>query len=385
MGERSEREDAEDKKPEWVEAASLRLESATHAKAWPEEKACEATADDPCKDSKDVIAGSFAFMQGYAIAELDKLAADLKKVDKPNWQEALLEQFFDIALLTGGALAGEYIVEHLGKAIAEEGKVVAQFIKKSLEEGAPKGVKAALQKLGGETNPDIDEFITAQKMGVTAMYQNAATTFLEKGRYQLANTREATALKESLSPVHLMGAAKKQYFASLDAYLCCLAKQTLGTTKAGTTNMTPQSERAPDAAGHAPDLDTAMIGLDKGVLTAMVLAYDDVTRAPGVWDSCLHGVNEAILEKYENVPLSMVRIPRQLICSVRGDMSDFTVNIDEAGAMHLAQGDGDWLEARGRSLRPDVSRQTKPEQRRIGVDLLLADLKIEKIGGGPFL
>jgi hypothetical protein len=379
MGERSEREEAEQTKPGVFETARLRIEAAIHP--GPAEEACRAAPDDPCKDSKDVIASAFAFMPGYAAAELDKLAADLKKVDKPNWQEALLEECFDIALHTGGALAGEYIVERIGESFVESAKGAAQLIKKSFEEGAPDGVKAAIAKLAGDTSPDVDEFIAAQKMGLVAMYQNASTTFLKEERHQLLNTREAAALERALSASHLAAAARKQYFASLDAYLTCLAKQTLGTTKAGTTNMAPQSERDPDAEGHAPDVGRLMLGIDKGVLEAEVLVHDDVTRAPAVWGSCLNGVSETIREKYENVPLSMVKIPRQLVCSVRGDMSDFTVNVDEAGAMHLVRGSGEWLAARARASRPDVARQSNAEQRRIGVDLLLADLRIDRIGG----
>jgi hypothetical protein len=378
MGEDSGRIDP--KKPSWMDAPATSLEHAEHP--LPKEEACNEEAKDPCKDSKDSIEGVFDFMQGYAHAELDKLGADLKKIDKPDWQTRLLEEFFDIALVTGGALTGEYLVEHIGKDLAKNAKGAAELIKKSLEEGAPDGAKTALESLGGSEDPDIDQFVLVQKLGLSAMYQTAKSNFIKIGRHQLRSTQEAAALDASFTPTHLIAAAQKQYFASLDAYLSCLAKQTLGATTQGTTNMAPQSERDESSDGHAPDQAGAMIGMDKGVLVADVLVHDDVTREPGVWSSYLNGVNDTVRAKYQNVPLSMLKLPRQLVCSVRGDMSDFTVNVDEAGTMYLAKGTGEWLEARARALRPDVAQAARPEQQRIGLDRLLGDLKIDKIGHG---
>jgi len=96
----------------------------------------------------------------------------------------------------------------------------------------------------------------------------------------------------------------------------------------------------------------------------------------------LNGVNETIRRQYEHVPLASVRVPRLLVCSVRGDMSDFTVSVDESGGMHLVRGSGEWLEARARAERPDTMNAPPQEQQRIGLDLLLRDLKIDELGGG---
>lgn len=345
----------------------------------PAAEACTASSDDPCKDSKDVVEGSFAYMQGYLATQLEQLAKDLQAVDKPSWQEQLLEQCMDVALAVGGARVGEYIVEKAGHEFAEKAKAAAEFIKKSLEEAAPKGVKTAMEKLGDNESPNVDQFINAQKDGVMGMYQDAAAAFIQDGRHQLRNTREAGVLQRALDHGHLQQAAHRQYSASRDAYLTCLARQTLGTTKSGSTAMSGDGE-----SGHAAGLVGALVGTDKGILVAQVLAYDDVRRMPGVWGSYLNGVNDTIREQYEDKPLGAMRIPRQLICSVRGDMEDFVVNVDETGAMELVSGDGAWLEARGKTAHPELANRSRGEQRRAGLELLLADLQITKIGHGEF-
>lgn len=373
----ADREDPELDRPSWMKSAGQQLDDV--ARPLVPEVACTAAPDDPCKDSKDTVANAFSFMQGFVSVELDKLARELKTVDKPSWQEALLEHCLDVALAVGGARVGEFIVERVGHEFTEHAKAAAEFIKKSLEEGAPKGTKAGMAKLEGKSVPNVDEFVDAQKVGVMAMYQNAAASFISSGRHELQTSRDATALSRSLDSPHLISAARRQHDASRDAYLACLAQQTLGATKDGTTAMDGHG-----ASGHEASVSGAMLGIDTGILVAQVLAYDDVKREPGVWGSYLNGVNDVIREQYEDRPLSTIRIPRQLICSVRGDMQDFVVNVDETGAMELVWGDGVWLEARARATNPGLAMKPRVEQRRIGLELLLDDLRIAKIGHGGF-
>ncbi len=377
MGATAEKEERDSAGPSWLRPAHEKIDAVTNPLG--PQAACTASVDDPCKDSKDTVTSSLLSMQGYVSAELDRLATQLKAVDKPSWQEALLEQCMDVALAVGGARVGEYLVEKAGEKFVQEAKAAAEFIKKSLEEGAPKGTKLAMEQLAEKESPDVDEFISAQKIGVVAMYQNAATSFLHSGRHNLKTTREVAALEESVNAAHLQIAAKRQVVASRDAYLTCLARGTLGTTKAGTTAMDGSGE-----SGHAATIGGAMLGIDRGVLVAQVMVYDDVRKEPGVWGSYLNGLNEITRAQYEDQPLSAMRIPRQLICSVRGDMSDFVVNVDETGVMQLASGDGVWLEARARSAHPEVANRSREEQRRAGLQLLLADLRIGKIGHGEF-
>lgn len=375
MGETAEHEARDSAEPSWLRPARERIDTVSHPLA-PAEGCTEKEAD-PCKDYKDTVANALTSMQGYVGTELDKLKDQLKALDKPTWQEALLEQCIDVALAVGGARVGEYIVEKAGKEFAERAKAAAEFIKKSLEEAAPKGTNAAMGKLGSNESPNVDEFIAAQKTGVFAMYQNAAASFIHSARHTLKTVRDAAALEDSVNPSHLVEAAKRHYVASRDAYLTCLAQNTLGTTKAGTTAMDGSGK-----SGHAANISGAMLGIDKGILVAEVMVYDDVRKEPGVWGSYLNGVNETIREQYDDQPLSSMRIPRRLDVSVRGDMRDFTVNVDETGAMQLVSGDGAWLEARAKSARPEVANQPREEQRRAGLQLLLADLRIAKIGHG---
>ena len=132
----------------------------------------------------------------------------------------------------------------------------------------------------------------------------------------------------------------------------------------------------------APSTAGVSLGLDKGVLSVRVLLHDDVTRGPSAWDAVLNGVNGTIRKQYEHVPLSSVRLPRQLVCSVRGDMSDFTVNIDESGSMFLEDGDsGAWLEARARASNP-AGRSISRSATKIGLELLLRETQAASIRGG---
>ena len=124
--------------------------------------------------------------------------------------------------------------------------------------------------------------------------------------------------------------------------------------------------------------------MDKGVLELEVFLGDDVESQPHIWASYLNGVNDTIREQYEDKPLDKLRIPRQLVCSVRGDKPDFTVNVSESGTMQIVQGSGEWLAARALSAQPSLADRTKAEQERIGLDLLLADLRVSKIGKGEF-
>src|SRR3569623_537809 len=140
MGESAEPEKRESDGPSWLRPAKERVESIGQPLAPAE--ACTENADDPCKDSKDSVANSLTSMQGYVGVELERLAKQLKEIDKPTWQEALLEHCMNVALAVGGAHVGEYIVEKAGKQFAERAKAAAEFIKKSLEEGAPKATKA---------------------------------------------------------------------------------------------------------------------------------------------------------------------------------------------------------------------------------------------------
>lgn len=377
MGANSEREERESGGPSWMAPANERLGAVLHPPS--QDEACVKGDSDPCADSKDAIKGSFAFLASQANTQLDRLQNDLAEVDKPNWQEALLEQCFDVALTVGGARVGEYLVEKAGHTFVEKAKTAAEFVKKSVEEAAPKGVKAAMEKLEGNDNPSIPDFIIAQKTGIGAMYQKAQSSFIHREAHQLATTREATAFEGMFDSSHVIAAAHQHYIASRDAYLTCLARQTLGTTASGTTAMDGSG-----ATGHAANVSSAFLGIDKGILVAQVMVYDDVHREPGVWASYLNGVNDKTREQYEDAPLSSMRIPRQLVCSVRGDMQDFVVNIDETGVMSLASGDGAWLEARATAARPELARAPHAEQRRVGVELLLADLRIQKIGHGGY-
>jgi hypothetical protein len=314
-------------------------------------------------------------MQHYAMIELGRLKSDLSKADKPNWVDELLEKVLDISLTVGGERVGEYLAERL---VSHEAKAIGAMVKKACEEAAPAGVSLARESLGAGAKPDPAEFIAAQQMGVIAMYQEAQRKFIESGQDAIASTTEARHLVAALQPKHLIEAAGHHYQASRDEYVATLAKQTLGTTTDGTTDMSPGEHEQ----GHATDSNLIAIGMDRGVLEADVMLHDDVTQEPTAYRAVLNGVNETIRKQYEHVPLASVKVPRLLVCSVRGDMPDFTVTVDEAGAMHLVRGSGEWLAARARAERPEAITASRQEQQRIGLELLLRDLEIDELGHG---
>lgn len=358
--------------PSWMEAAATRLEDATEPQ---QAQACTTGKDDACERAKTVITASFASMQHYAMIELGRLKSDLMKADKPNWVDGLLEKVLDISLSVGGERVGEYLAERL---VSHGAKMLSGLMKKSCEEGAPAGVSLARESLGPGAKPDAEAFIEAQQMGVLAMYQDAQRSFIESGQDALANTAEARHLAAALDAKHLVDAARHHYRASRDEYVATLAKQTLGTTDDGTADMSPGEHEH----GRATHSGLIAMGVDRGVLEADVMLYDDVKAEPTAYRALLNGVNDAIRKQYEHVPLASVKIPRVLVCSVRGDMSDFTVNVDESGGMHLVHGSGEWLEARARAENADAKNVSRHEQQRIGLDLLLRDLEIDELGHG---
>jgi hypothetical protein len=324
---------------------------------------------------KVVIHDAFGSMQQYAQIQLGRLKADPTKAEKPNWTEKLLEGLLDVCFKLSGERVGEYLAEHL---LAEGAEALASVMKKSCEEAAPAGVSLAMERLAGNESPDVETFIGTQQVGVVAMYQEAQARFVEAGQDKIATTKEAHRIKRALSAPHLVEAAQEHYRVSRDRYLTALAQQTLGVTADGRTDVSPGEHKI----GHGPDFAWMMMGVDRGVLEADVMLHDDVREEPGVYRALLHGVNETIRKQYEHVPLSSVKIPRVLVCSVRGDMSDFTVNVDETGAMQLAHGSGEWLEKRAQAERPDSVRMSRAQQQQLGLDLLLRDLEVDELGRG---
>jgi len=373
----SQREQKEDSGPSWMRAVDQKVAAAAES-AVPDET-CTVAGADHCAKDKEKIKAHIAKMSEYAGHHLDTLKADLEKSDKPTWTERLLESVLEISLATGGALVGEYVAEHY---LADEAKALKEFLKKSVEEAAPGGRKAAVAALAGAEQPDPGKFIESQKDGVTALYEDVADRFVESGQDRVLTKRQAKELAKAFDAAHGVHAAYGHYRASRDAYLSCLAKQTLGARADGNTDMSSQQEHQQHGAdGHAPDLIRAKLGFDRGVLSVQVSLADDALREPHVFGAILNGVNETIRSQYEHVPLSALNIPRQLQCVVRGG-TDFTLNVDESGTTSLVRGSGEWLEARARGSGMDVIGVSSRDQQRIGAELLLKDVEIDEIQKG---
>lgn len=235
--------------------------------------------------------------------------------------------------------------------------------------------------LGNSRSPDPGQFIAAQEVAVTDLYVEAQKDYNHRGRHEIKTVAEASALEAAVDSGHLKVVARAHYETSRDRYLSCLAQQTAGVAADGqATNMAPQSQRHDET--RAPSVGGSMLGLDRGFLNVMILLHDDVTRKPSAWDAVLNGVNETIREQYKGVSLATVKIPMQLICSVRGDMPDFTVNVDENANMFIEGADAaTWLEARARASAPSAATLPKQQQQQIGLELLLQDTQIASIRG----
>jgi hypothetical protein len=373
--------------PSWLEPAAAQLEHATGSHgAGQIDEACQEGDHDPCKDSSDTVHDSFNWLKEYASLELRQLSSDLAKADKPDWTRELLKSLVSISF-TG---AVEAVADKIGEKVAEKlvatsAKSAAELTTKAfagaLKKGVEKGVDKAVDLLGDSQSPDPAEFIAAQETAVTDLYVEAQKDYNHRGRHEIRTTTEASALEAAVDSDHLKVVARAHYEMSRDNYLSCLAQRTAGVAADGhSTNMAPQSQRHDES--RAPSVSGSILGLDRGILSVRILLHDDVTRRPSAWDAVLNGVNDTIREEYKGVSLATVKIPMQLICSVRGDMPDFTVNIDENANMFIENKDAaTWLEARARATAASAATLPAEQQQQLGLELLLEDTQLTSIRG----
>jgi len=361
--------------------------------------AASSSDDRELDDAKLLVMNSFMWMNDAAQQKIDALKRDLEQKDDPPFAEQLLRGALNVALLAGGAAAGELIAGKLLGRFVGGGEARHEFVKGLFEQGIGAGLSAGREKLGGKAADAIGPFIESQKSAIRAAQLDNQTNWITVGRHSLQSVTEARAMVAACSPSNMILAGERQYEATRDAWVGYLAQSKYGSLERPVssgfvrmsrvvTNMTTRERREAtnrSAPGHvpedAPDIGDAVFGRAPGVLelVADLPEIDEQTRTmngrPEIRVAYLNGVNSTVRAQYEGRPLSAMSIPRQIVARVDGQLPNFTVNVDEAGqSSHITHAQGAWLRARGAVSRPDVADRDDFSRKLLGVSLLLDDL-----------
>jgi Domain of unknown function (DUF4157) len=354
------------------------------------------------EDSIRTITESFLWLNDEAQQQIEALRRKLHEEDEPPWEQRLLEAMLDVSLVAGAFAAGELLA---GLLVEETHAVGREFVKTLFAEGIHTGVEAGRKKLGGHSDP-IDAFIDSQKEAVRAAYIENQAHFIHVKRHQIHTLKEAKTLEHACSVENIQRAGVEQANATRDAWLSYLAQSKFGTNEspnaAGTfdepttTNMATQEQRdrtnkdAPGfVPGDAPSVGAAFMGDSPGVLAIGVNLPEidpnanTMNGTPDVEIAILDGVNKEIRAAYEGRPIGELKTPRHIDARVAGDMSNFVVNLDEAGQQRpwLSSKEGAWLRARATVGHPENASKDDFEKQEEGLSLLLAELTVEKIRG----
>lgn len=353
-------------------------------------------------DAKDVVGSSFHWINDAAQDGIDKLKGDLEKEDEPPWTEQLAEAAVHVALLAGGAAAGELIAgKILGEIVEHASK--HEFVKGLFEEGINRGVQAGESALRGKGKDVIGAFINSQKQAVREAHIANQSHWTKVGRHKVQSLDDALALEAACDRGTATAAGDKQYEATRDAWVGYLAQSKYGFVvreltqgdvhrRPVLTNMRSQDNRdranrsapgymtepAPDARdaffGHAPGL------LSIGAELPAIEADGTMHGTPVIAFALLNGLNDTIREQYEGKPVASMNIPRQIIAKVDGNMPNFTLSLDEAGTANpLTLAQGAWMRSRAVVGHPQYAAKDDPEKQRIGMRALLNELVPDEI------
>lgn len=355
-------------------------------------------------DTKDFVEDSFGWIYETASLSIDRFKAQLENRAEPPWFERLAEAALDVALLAGGAAAGELIAGKLLGELAksaghEHSDAAHEFVKGVFEEGLNTAVEAGRGHF--RTGETVSSFIESQKQGLISMTRTRQTEWIFKGRHLLQSPAAAKAAREAFSHTNMTRAGERQYEATRDAWVGYLAQAKYGDIShedsggPATTNMMTAEARektnrwapgfVPEAA---PALGDAVFGRAPGVLmiSAVLPELSESGRPvedPVVTLALLNGVSEEVRREYEGQRIGDVHIPRHVAAKVNGDLPNFTINIDEAGQVTAPPyQQSAWLRARAQAAGPDGAKPGQGSQELIGTRLLLDSLVPNHIKGG---
>lgn len=344
-------------------------------------------------DSLATVGASFHWFNDKAQQSIESMRAELKEKDEPPWAIEILLNLLEVAVGAGAGAAGFALMERF-KTLSGKGEVRHELVKGLFEEGIKLGVETGKGKLrSGNHDKVADSFIDSHKDAARDLAVADQKAFFHRGRHEVKTYEEAAALEELCGPEGMAAAGEAQAAATRDAWVAFLAQSKFGASHSNgkaSTNMSPQDRR--DDVNHAapgfvpataPNLGDSLYGRAPGVLEIVADLPEigsTMDGAPSVALAMLDGVNANIRHAYENKALSEVHIPRQVVAHVKGDMPDFTVNLDENGTpTRVSHAQAAWLRARAALEHPELDDLSKKE---LGLKLLLEQLVPSSIRGG---
>jgi hypothetical protein len=340
---------------------------------------------DPLDDKLNIIGQGFLWIDSAAQREIEAVRRELKEADTPSWSEALIEGVIEVALTAMGARCGEVIAKKLLPKAAE--RLPGEFVKKIFEEGLPAGVAASKGELKDHHKNDLDAFVDSYAAGVSKLHHENQTRFTTKSRHEITSLEEAEQLLDACSDDSIKEIARAHGDACRDGWVTYIEESTFGSM--ATQEMRNEvNARAPGwLPAMAPSLEGAILGSAEGVLeigaVLPTIRGNEMEGSPEVKIALLNGVNEATREEYAGRPLAEMNIPRQVRCSVEGEMPSFSLNLNQHGAEvgWRRHAQGEWLRARAQVGRPAGDPDAASSLEETGIKLLLADLVPESIRG----